>query len=75
MQLKHIGNNQTEVKHSNGNQVMFSYSTPVAAWTLETGFIRTSKKWSATTSKHINAWLNGATAREVEQSVIDSLTN
>jgi hypothetical protein len=74
MKLKTIGSNQTEVI-INGNTILFSYNTPVAACLAEGGFIRTSKKWSVTTSKHIVAWLNKANAKEVEQSVLDNLAN
>ena len=71
LNLKPIAANQTEVQIGN-NTVLFSYKTPVAAWTPE-GAIRTSKKWSVTTSRHINKWLAGAKAAEVDQSVLDNL--
>ena len=74
MQLKNIGSNQTQIEIG-GNVIFFSYNTPVAAQLKDGGLVRTSRKWSATTSKHINAWLNGATAKEVEQSVLDTLAN
>jgi hypothetical protein len=71
MKLKAIGSNMTEIE-SNGNHILFSYSTPVAAQTC-TGFYRTSKKWSVTTSKHINKWLDGAVATEKPQEYFDNL--
>ena len=73
MKLKTLGKNQTEVTLPSGSVVFFSYNTPVAARLAQGGFVRTSKKWSVTTSRHINQWLNGATAAEVAQEVLDSM--
>ena len=73
MKLKNIGSNQTQITTANGNTILFSYSTPVAANLHDGGFIRTATKYSRTTSKHINQWLAGANAKEVQQSEIDAL--
>lgn len=57
MKLKVIGSNQTEVEIGN-KKVLFSYNTPVAYYDTETKQVyKTSKSWSNTTSKHINAWI------------------
>lgn len=76
MKLKVVGSNMTEVEAGNA-LVLFSYSTPVAARYMnpagETEYIKTSKKWSATTSRHINKWLDGVAAREVSQDFMDAL--
>lgn len=72
MNVKNIGSNQTEVVTSDGAVVLVSYSTPVAA-NVDGEFFRTAKKWSATTSKHINKWLDGAAATEKPQEFFDSL--
>lgn len=53
MKLNNLGNNKTEFHLDNGAVVFFSYNTPVAAQLAGGGFIKTSKKWSVTTSKHI----------------------
>lgn len=53
--------------------VLFSYSTPVAAFISGRGWVRTSTKYSKTTTKHINQWLDGVSAQEVPQSEIDAL--
>jgi hypothetical protein len=63
---------------SRGISVLFSYETPVAAFCEEKGFMRTSTKYSVTTSKHINYWLNTtmnapAIVDEVDQGIIDEL--
>jgi len=73
MKLKPLASNMTEVETAKAT-ILFSYSTPVAACMNDgTGFIRTSKKWSVTTSRHINKWLDGAKAREVDQTELDAL--
>ena len=73
MQLKRIAANQTEVSLNNGTKVFFSYDTPVAAQLPDYEYVRTSTKWSVTTSKHINKWLNGVNAAEVSQDILDNL--
>ena len=72
MKLHIIGSNQTELHLNNGDVVLFSYDTPVAARTTDDGFIKTSTKWSNTTSKHINNW-GGFGGKEVDQEVLDNL--
>ena len=67
MRLETLGSNQTQITLTNGDKVFFSYNTPVAAC-IGSKWYRTSKKWSVTTSKHINKWLNGSGAEEMDQS-------
>ena len=73
MELNPIGSNQTEVSYASGARVLFSYETPVAAYVPGTGYLRTAKRHSVTTSKHINAWLAGAPAEEYPQEYFDAL--
>lgn len=73
MRIKPIASNQTELHTNGGAVVFFSYETPVAAQLADGGFVYTSKKWSRTTSKHINQWLAGAKAVAVDQSVLDGI--
>ena len=73
MQLKRIAANQTEIVLNNGTTVFFRYDTPVAAQLPDYEYVRTSTKWSVTTSKHINKWLNGVNAAEVSQDILDNL--
>ena len=73
MQLKRLGSNQTEISFNNGTKVFFSYDTPVAAQLPDYEYVRTSTKWSVTTSRHINKWLEGVTATEVSQEILDNL--
>jgi len=56
MDLKKLGNNETQVSQ-NGYLILYSYNTPVAVRHHANGQEwKTSKKWSVTTSKHINKW-------------------
>ena len=73
MRLRHVGSNMTEVDAPLAT-ILFSYSTPVAACMHDgSGFVRTDKKWSVTTTRHINKWLAGAKARTVPQAALDNL--
>jgi hypothetical protein len=56
MKVKSLGANKTEI-HQGDFTIFFSYETPVACHIRGQGYFRTSKKWSATTSKHITVWL------------------
>ena len=60
MRIKNIGSNQTVVvsKLPNGRtlEVLFSYETPVAVRRPTVDY-KTERKWSVTTSKHINKFL------------------
>ena len=72
--MKKIGSNTSEVVVK-GTSILFSYSTPVAGWD-ENGAFRTDKKFSASTSKHINKYLGGKeVGRVVEQEWIEGLVN
>jgi hypothetical protein len=54
--------------------VLFSYATPVASYDKRAyTYSRTSKKWSMTTSRHINKWLDGVKAIEQPQEYFDNL--
>ena len=72
MELIPIGSNQTQINLTNGDSVFFSYRTPVACLTAN-GYYRTSKKWSVTTTRHINKWLDGVLAKEQPQEYFDSM--
>ena len=74
MKLTKLGPNQTEIEIAGGARVLYSYNTPVAAFVPGRGLCRTEKRWSSTTSKHINQWLDGATAEEKPQTFFDTLT-
>ena len=69
--LKVIGSNQTEL-NIGGLVIFFSYNTPVVAC-VDGKFYRTEKKWSNTTSKHINRYLDGVKAESKPQEFFDNL--
>lgn len=72
MQLKRIGDtNATEVILPSGLAVLYSYSTPVAVRTVIGNYIKTEKKWSKTTSKQINQWLDGVQAETLSQEALE----
>ena len=72
MKIKQIASNMTELDLGFA-QVFFSYETPVAARLTDGTLVRTEQWYSATTSKHINKWLNGCEALTVPQARIDCL--
>ena len=76
MRLMPIATNQT-VLVLNDVEIFFSYETPVAAFFIDDRkAIRTSEKFSRTTSKHINQWsriLNCMECKEVTQDYLVSL--
>ena len=72
MKVRKIGSNMTELVIGH-TRIMFSYSTPVAGQDDE-GLFRTDQRYSATTSRHINKYLEGKNkGRVVSQAWIDSL--
>ncbi len=79
MLLNTLGANQTELT-VNGNVILFSYNMPVACYIsrvtdnidIEQGWYKTTKKWSKTTTKHINSWHAGE-YEEKDQSFFDNL--
>ena len=79
MELRQIKSNMTQLDFSSrGISVLFSYETPVAAYCEDRGYIRTSTKYSVTTSKHINYWLNNVMGAptvvdEVEQDTLNKI--
>ncbi|MGA1047646.1 MAG: hypothetical protein ACO3UU_06525 [Minisyncoccia bacterium] len=93
MKLKPVASNMTELYLNNGTIVLFSYETPVAAITFKNGchdkILKTNKKWSNTTTRHINKWFDinnydnfaarkhfiAFSVNEVDQSVLDNLVN
>lgn len=60
LQESHLmeGTNTKTITDKNGNEILVSYQTPVAA-KIDGKYYRTEKNWSATTSKHIGQYLPG----------------
>jgi hypothetical protein len=74
MQITPIASNMTELELSNYVRILFSYKTPVAVYDGKGNYYRTEKKWSVTTSKHINKWLCGAVAEPKPQEYFNNIT-
>lgn len=72
MNLNPIRANMTELDLGDGTIILFSYKTPVAAQ-IDRVYYKTEYKWSATTTRHINQWLNGAKSNISPQSFFDGL--
>jgi len=62
MKIKQLASNMTELQ-SGDTRILFSYETPVAAYIVNQGLYRTSKKWSVTTLNILanGIWLDGLT--------------
>lgn len=73
MKVKSLGANKTEIHLGDGSIVFVSYETPVAAFLPEKGYFRTKEKFSATTTRHINQWLEGVRAESLSQETMDRL--
>lgn len=73
MELNPIGSNQTEIGKSGGITILYSYKTPVAVFVPGKGGLVSSKKYSVTTSRHINKAIErwGCSRTEVDQGIID----
>ena len=65
------GSNQTILK-TGSREVLFSYETPVAGFD-GTNWFRTEEKFSRTTTKHINKYLDERRFQVVSQDYIEGL--
>ena len=71
MKLKPIASNMTQLTTPTAT-ILFSYETPVACHANGT-YYRTEHKWSQTTTRHINKWLDGIVAETKPQQFFDDL--
>lgn len=73
LSVKPVASNMTLVD-TDSYIVLFSYSTPVASFDKSKyQFYKTNKKWSKTTTRHINKWIDGVQAIEQPQTYFDNL--
>jgi hypothetical protein len=78
MKVEPIGSNQTQVTLASGDIVLYSYNQAVAVRVATTGVpcvYVTDYKWSRTTSKHINKFVDGDCVIKFNQAQIDRLAN
>ena len=66
MYLRKLGKNETELTKQDGTQYFFSYETLVAVRTISTVYVTKNK--TATTTKHVNKWLEGLKFETVTQA-------
>ena len=70
--LKNLGSNKVEINYLSGLSLLFSYNTLVSVFT-NGKYIKTSKNWSRTTSRHINSWiLPNFKVEEMEQEKLEN---
>ena len=74
MKLKPIKHNYNIVSF-NGDQILFSYETPVAIIQSDGSVYRTSQYFSKTTTTHINKFLTGLDSEKIEQDKIYKYLN
>ena len=77
MKLHSFATNRTLLTFADGTEVFFSYSTPVAGYKPNIGYVKTNQWYSSTTTRHINKYLDKSTRPDlistVEQSTINNL--
>lgn len=71
MKIQPLQANVTLLTFSSGAQVLFSYETPVAIQFPDGQRVKTSTRFSQTTTRHINKYL--PTQEEVSQEDIEEL--
>ena len=74
MKLTPIAANRNVISYNDGTEVFFSYSTPVAGYSNELGYVRTEDWYSSTTTRHINKYLGDIEATKVPQQTINELS-
>ena len=71
IKIKQVASNMIVI-YRDGSEILFSYQTPVAVYDRNRGeYLRTEAKFSQTTSRHINKWLEGVKAIPVPQHTIE----
>ena len=73
MKLHSFATNRTLLSFADGTEVFFSYSTPVAGYKPNIGYVKTNQWYSSTTTRHINKYLDDNFALNVEQDTINNL--
>lgn len=68
--VKPNGRDPVVLEYRDGTRLLFSYETPVAAYSPEGGFIVTRENVSPTTAKRITEWIGSRPFRDVDQADI-----
>lgn len=69
---KRINQTAATVRTNGDTEVLVSYYTPVAAFVPGRGYLQTDRRYSVTTTKHVNRWIGG-TSTVVPQAEIDRI--
>lgn len=73
MKLHSFATNRTLLSFADGTEVFFSYSTPVAGYKPNVGYVKTKSWYSSTTTRHVNKYLDDNFALSIEQDDINNL--
>jgi hypothetical protein len=73
IKVKSLRHNYNIITHED-NQILYSYETPVAVLHANGSAYQTQQKYSTTTSRHINKFLDGVENEVVSQSYINAFT-
>ena len=57
MKLKRLGANQLLLLTNHGDEVLYSFETPVAGYLKNGGYFKTSKNYGVAAARHINSYL------------------
>jgi hypothetical protein len=71
--LKRIGTGNSAVVSIGDRELFFSYQTLVAMFVPGKGYLRTDRKFSTTTSKHIGLYLGGKGASTVPHDELQDM--
>lgn len=74
MRLERQGKTSATLVDIGENQVLYSYSTPVAAFVPGRGYLKTDTYHSVTTSRHINKWIDGSSTT-IPQAEINAIAD
>ena len=69
-----MAQNTSTITFSDGRIICLSYGVPVAAFVPGQGYVRTARRYSVTTSKHMNAFA-GRTAPELDDVAFASVVS
>ena len=64
--------NQSIIRLTDGREICLSYGVPVAAFIPGQGYVKTSRRYSVTTSRHANSYA-GDNAKVLEDNVFCEL--
>jgi hypothetical protein len=63
----------TQITLTDGREVCLSYGVPVAAFIPGTGYVRTNRKYSMTTSRHANQYCDQREVTTLEDDAFMAL--